>query len=349
MPSTPASTEPGATGRTAGGPQAAPLLSLRGLALAYASQGMRTQVLHGLDLDVARGECLGVVGESGSGKSQLLLALLGLSGAGAQLSGSVRHDGRELLGAPSDVMGAVRGRRIALVFQDALSALNPYLRIGAQLAEGMRHHLGLARTAARTRALELLAQVQVDEPAQRLRQYPHELSGGMRQRVLLALALSCEPDLLLLDEPTTALDVTVQAQLLALLRSLRARTGVSMVFVTHDLGLLAGIADRIAVMYAGHIVEVAPAAQLYARPLHPYTGGLLRSLPRPDRPLPARLPSIPGQPPEPGAQGAGCAFAPRCPLAVPACQHWPAERQVAGARVHCHRADAADLMDEAWP
>jgi len=329
-------------------PQGAPLLSLRALTLAYAQEGVRTQVLLGIDLELRPGECLGIVGESGSGKSQLLLALLGLSGAGAQLAGSVRYRGQELLGASPRLLATLRGRRIGLVFQDALSALNPYLRIGAQLAEVMRHHLGLGAAAARTRAAELHAQVQVDEPLLRLRQYPHELSGGMRQRVLLALALACEPDVLLLDEPTTALDVTVQAQLMALLRSLRTRTGVSMVFVTHDLGLLAGIADRIAVMYAGRIVEEAGAAQLYARPLHPYTGGLLRSLPLLDRPLPARLPSIPGQPPEPGAHPEGCAFAPRCPLALPQCLVVPPEREEAGARVACVRADAPGLMAEAW-
>jgi oligopeptide/dipeptide ABC transporter ATP-binding protein len=306
-------------------------------------------VLRGIDLELRAGECLGVVGESGSGKSQLLLALLGLSGAGAQSSGSARLRGQELVNASPSLLGAVRGRQIGLVFQDALSALNPYLRIGAQLAEVLQHHLGLGRAAAQARAAELLALVQVDEPSQRLRQYPHELSGGMRQRVLLALALAGEPEVLLLDEPTTALDVTVQAQLLALLRSLRASTGVAMVFVTHDLGLLAGIADRVAVMYAGRIVEEAPAARLYARPLHPYTGGLLRSLPLLDRPLPARLPSIPGQPPEPGALPPGCAFAPRCPLADARCQALPPERQEAGARVACFRTDAAGLMDEAWP
>ncbi len=338
MPSTPASTEaPGA-----------PLLSLRALALEYVHGGTSTRVLRGIDLDLRAGECLGIVGESGSGKSQLLLALLGLSGHGARLSGSVRYRGQELIGASARELAALRGRRIGLVFQDALGALNPYLRIGAQLAEVLRLHLGLGRAAALERAAGLLAQVQVDEPAQRLRQYPHELSGGMRQRVLLALALACGPDVLLLDEPTTALDVTVQAQLVALLRTLRERTGVAMVFVTHDLGLLAGIAGRIAVMYAGRIVEEAVAAQLYARPQHPYTGGLLRSLPQLDRPLPARLPSIPGQPPEPGSAPEGCAFAPRCPLALPLCAALPEERRVDDARVSCHRLDAPTLMDGAW-
>jgi oligopeptide/dipeptide ABC transporter ATP-binding protein len=325
-----------------------PLVSLRGLTLAYPHEGSSQPVLLGVDLRLEAGECLGVVGESGSGKSQLLLALLGLSGPGAQLAGSARYRGTELVGATPATLAGLRGRRIALVFQDALSALNPYLTIGAQLCESLAHHLRLGRSAARQRAIELLASVQLDQPALHLGQYPHELSGGMRQRVLLAIALSGEPELLLLDEPTTALDVTVQAQLLALLRELRARTGIAMVFVSHDLGVLAGIADRVAVMYAGRIVEEAAAAQLYARPLHPYTGGLLRSLPRLDQPLPARLPSIPGQPPEPGSRPTGCAFAPRCPLVQERCLLLPPLRLVGDARVACHREDAPALMAEAW-
>jgi oligopeptide/dipeptide ABC transporter ATP-binding protein len=347
MPSTPAIAE-AATVRGDPGAGDAPLLALRAVALAYPRAGEWLPVLQGVDLELRAGEALGIVGESGSGKSQLLLALLGLCGPGARLAGSARYRGTELLGAAPATLAAVRGRRIALVFQDALSALNPYLTIGAQLTEVLRLHLGLARGAARERAIALLGSVQLDEPAQRLGQYPHELSGGMRQRVLLALALAGEPEVLLLDEPTTAVDVTVQAQLLALLRELRARTRIAMVFVTHDLGVLAGIADRVAVMYAGRVVEEAAAAQLYARPLHPYTGGLLRSLPRLDQPLPQHLPSIAGQPPEPGAHLEGCAFAPRCPLVQARCRQQPAERQWQGARVCCHREDAADLMQEAW-
>jgi oligopeptide/dipeptide ABC transporter ATP-binding protein len=331
---------------------AAPLLALRGLTLAYPAAVGATQatqpVLRGVDLDLAPGECLGVVGESGSGKSQLLLALLGLSGPGALLAGSARYRGTELVGATAATLARVRGRRIGLVFQDALSALNPYLSVGTQLCEVLRHHLGLDGRAALARAAGLLASVQLPEPARCLGQYPHELSGGMRQRVLLAMALGAEPEVLLLDEPTTALDVTVQAQLLALLRELRARTGIAMLFVTHDLGVLAGIADRVAVMYAGRVVEEAPAAALYARPQHPYTGGLLRSLPRVDEPLPARMPSIPGQPPGPGAALPGCAFAPRCPLVQQRCGHEPPERRVGTARVACHREDAGELLREAW-
>jgi oligopeptide/dipeptide ABC transporter ATP-binding protein len=347
MPSTPATAEANAPARD---PPAgdAPLLALRGLTLDYPGQGEWLPVLRGVDLELRAGECLGVVGESGSGKSQLLLALLGLSGPGARLAGSARYRGTELLGAAPATLAGVRGRRIALVFQDALSALNPYLTIGSQLREVLALHLGLGSAAARARAIELLGCVRLDEPELCLGQFPHELSGGMRQRVLLALALAGEPDVLLLDEPTTALDVTVQAQLLALLRELRARTGIAMVFVTHDLGVLAGLADRVAVMYAGRVVEEAPAAQLYAQPLHPYTGGLLRSLPRLDQPLPHSLPCIAGQPPEPGAHPDGCAFAPRCPLVQQRCLQQPPERIVLGARVSCHREDAPTLMHEAW-
>jgi len=333
-----------------------PLLRVRGLDVTLgatartAAGGVRA--VDGLDLELAERECLGVVGESGSGKTQLLLALLGLSPPGARVAGSVSYRGEELLGAPRARLQALRGRRIAIVFQEAQSALNPYLSIATQLTEGPRRHLGLGRRAARTRAAELLALVQVDEPLARLRQYPHELSGGMRQRVLLAMALCCDPEILLLDEPTTALDVSVQAQVLAVLREVRARTGVAMLFVTHDLGALASSADRVAVMYAGRLVEQASAPELYATPLHPYTAGLLRSLPLLDRPLPERLPSIPGQPPDLAALPPGCAFAPRCPLRHERCATRPALLALedrAGARaLACHYDGPAAARAGAW-
>lgn len=314
------------------------LLQVRALSVDYGDGAGSLRAVDTLDLDLDAHECLGVVGESGSGKTALLLALLGLSPPAARVSGSVRYRGEELLGAPRARLQALRGRRIAIVFQEALSALNPYLTVAAQLTEGMRRQLALGRRAARARAAELLAMAQVDEPLARLRQYPHELSGGLRQRVLLAMALSCEPEILLLDEPTTALDVTVQAQVLDLLREVRARTGVATLFVTHDLGALASLADRVAVMYAGRLVEQASARELYATPLHPYTVGLLRSLPLLDRPPPARLPSIPGQPPDLTALPPGCAFAPRCPLRFERCVARPDLRaRTAGAHlVACH-------------
>jgi oligopeptide/dipeptide ABC transporter ATP-binding protein len=328
----------------------ASLLSVRALTVSFRGPAGEVRAVDGLDLDLEANACLGVVGESGSGKTQLLLALLGLSGTVARITGSVRYRGEELLGAPAARLDALRGRRIAMVFQEAMSALNPYLTIATQLTEGARRHLALGRRVAQARAAELLATVQVSEPLARLRQYPHELSGGLRQRVLIAMALMCEPEILLLDEPTTALDVTVQAQVLELLRAVRTRTGVATLLVTHDLGALAPLADRVAVMYAGRMVELAAAADLYAAPLHPYTAGLLRSLPRLDRPLPRRLPAIPGQPPDLAALPQGCAFAPRCPLRHERCTVRPQLRAPAAAvrTVACHFEGPAARISEVW-
>jgi oligopeptide transport system ATP-binding protein len=325
------------------------LLRARSLTVCYSSGGRELRALDAVDIDLTEHECLGVVGESGSGKTQLLLAVLGLLGPVARVSGSVAYRGEELVGSPAARLAALRGRRIAMVFQDALSALNPHLNVVTQLTEGARRHLQLGRRAAHARASELLANVQINEPARRLRQYPHELSGGMRQRVLIAMALMCDPEILLLDEPTTALDVTVQAQVLELLQVLRKRTGVASVFVTHDLAALAPMADRVAVMYAGRIVEQAPARSLYAAPYHPYTAGLLRSLPRLDLPLPVRLPAIPGQPPDLSQLPEGCAFAPRCPLVHDRCRERPALRtRPGGIKVACHLETGAEKISGAW-
>jgi oligopeptide/dipeptide ABC transporter ATP-binding protein len=325
------------------------LLRVRALTVSYGSAGREVHAVETLDLDLQEHECLGIVGESGSGKTQLLLALLGLLGPAARVSGSVCYRGEELLGAGPARLAALRGRRIAMVFQDALSALNPHLTVATQLTEGARWHLQLGRGAARARASELLSTVQINDPLQRLRQYPHELSGGMRQRVLIAMALMCDPEILLLDEPTTALDVTVQAQVLELLRAVRTRTGVATLLVTHDLAALASMAERIAVMYAGRIIEQAGSKDLYAAPRHPYTAGLLRSLPRLDLPLPARLPSIPGQPPDLTELPAGCAFAPRCPLVHEHCRERPALRLLPAAHAYaCHLNATAAQISEAW-
>ena len=337
------------TGMTAMVEARTPILQLRALGVSYGRDGHELRAVDTVDLDLGERECLGVVGESGSGKTQLLLSVLGLAPEGARLCGSIRYRGEELLGASPARLEAVRGRRIAIVFQDAMSALNPYLSIGTQLIEGARRQLGLGRRAALSRAAELLALVQIDAPAQRLRCYPHELSGGMRQRVLIAMALMCDPDILLLDEPTTALDVTVQAQVLDVLRGVRERSGVAMLFVTHDLGALASMADRVAVMYGGRIVELSPAPELYASPMHPYAAGLLRSLPRLDRPLPARLSSIAGQPPDLAALPVGCAFSPRCPLVHERCLTVPPLRDLAGERkVACHFSGSSAQVDAAW-
>jgi len=317
------------------------LLEVRDLAIEYRTPDGVVRAVRGVDLDVREREFVGIVGESGSGKSQLLLALLGLTSPGAVVSGSIRYGSEELVGAPAAVLNRIRGNRISMVFQDPMTALNPYLAIGTQLTEVLRLHRGFTRAAALARAAELLDAVQITEARRRLRQYPHELSGGMRQRVMIAMALACEPQILLADEPTTALDVTVQAQILELLRELRGRTGTAVVLVTHDLGIVAELADRIAVMYAGRIVEEAPVDTLFAASLHPYTDALKRSIPRIDLALPERMASIPGNPPNPARLPTGCAFAPRCGHRIERCtSELPPLREIAPAhRKACCRDD----------
>jgi oligopeptide transport system ATP-binding protein len=297
----------------------ASVLEVRDLTVSYPSASGRVRVVDDVSFDLAPGEFLGIVGESGSGKTQLLLSLLGLNGSKASISGSARYRGEQLIGTSERALARLRGARIGMIFQDPMTALNPYLTIGVQLTEGVRHHHGLNRRAARSRALELLESVHVPEPRQRLAQYPHELSGGMRQRAVIAMTLICEPDILLADEPTTALDVTVQAQILVLLRDLRARTRAALILVTHDLGVIAEVADRVAVMYAGRMVEQASAERLFADPRHPYTEALRGSIVELSGALPQRLPSIEGNPPDPAALPPGCAFAPRCPYAFDRC------------------------------
>jgi oligopeptide/dipeptide ABC transporter ATP-binding protein len=318
-----------------------PLLEVRNLAIEYRTPEGVVRAVRGVNLDVRPREFIGIVGESGSGKSQLLLALLGLSAPGAVVTGSVRHGGTELVGAGAAVLNRIRGNRISMVFQDPMTALNPYLTVGTQITEVLRLHRGLGHRAALARAAELLDAVQITEARRRLRQYPHELSGGMRQRVMIAMALACEPGILLADEPTTALDVTVQAQILELLRALRARTGTAVVLVTHDLGIVAELADRIAVMYAGRFVEEAPVDTLFAASRHPYTEALKRSIPRIDGALPERLATIPGQPPSPARLPPGCAFAPRCAFRIERCVREvpPLQDLGGGHRKACVRDD----------
>jgi oligopeptide transport system ATP-binding protein len=295
-------------------------LEIRGLSVGYRSDHGLIEAVRDVDLDVAAGEFLGIVGESGSGKTQLLLSVLGLSAPGATLRGSVRYRGQELLGLGTGALNEVRGNRISMVFQDPMTALNPYLRVGRQITEVLQVHRGSSARAAEQRAIETLKSVHIPDAARRMRQYPHELSGGMRQRVMIAMALIAEPEILLADEPSTALDVTVQAQILSLFQELRARTGTAIVLVTHDLGVIAEVADRVAVMYAGRIMEQAPVHELFAHPRHPYTEALQQSIPRIDTPRPARLPSIGGAPPNPAALPAGCAFAPRCIYRMSVCE-----------------------------
>jgi ABC-type microcin C transport system duplicated ATPase subunit YejF len=260
------------------------LLQIRSLAVHYpAPHGQATgavPALSGVDLDVAAGECLGLVGESGSGKTAILLSILGLLSPNARLGGSIRFHGDELAGMPLKRLNRIRGTRIAMIFQDPMSALNPYMRIIDQLSEVPRVHGGLSRRDAEQRALEMLQAVHIGEPRRRAEQYPHELSGGMRQRVMIAMALIAEPELILADEPTTALDVTVQAQILALLQELRERTGAALLLVTHDLAIVAQLADRVGVMRHGQIVEQAGCVALFEQPQHEYTRSLLAAMPR---------------------------------------------------------------------
>ncbi|MDT0412458.1 ABC transporter ATP-binding protein [Streptomyces sp. DSM 41979] len=302
-----------------------PLLSVRDLTVSF--RGGAEEAVRGVSFELRRGEVLGLVGESGSGKSLTALAVLGLPPGGARVSGSVRLDGTELVGAPSRELDRVRGRRIAMVFQDPLSAFTPVYRIGEQLAEAVRVHTPVSKAVAAERAVELLDLVGIPEPRRRAEAFPHEFSGGMRQRAMIAMAVAHDPDVLLADEPTTALDVTVQAQVLDVLRTAREATGAALLLVSHDLGVIAGTADRVAVMYAGRLVESAPVDELFARPAMPYTLGLLGAVPRPGAPL---VP-LPGTPPRPGARPDGCPFAPRCPLATDECRrHEPELTPLAG-------------------
>ncbi len=310
-----------------------PLVSIRGLRVAFRG----AVALHGIDLDVLPGESLGLVGESGCGKSVTWLAALGLLPRTALVSGSVTLAGEEILNAAPEVLDRVRGGRIAVIFQDPASSLNPVQRVGRQVAEAVRLHQGMEEP--RAEALRLLDQVGIPDAARRVDAYPHELSGGQNQRVMIAMALAGRPELLVADEPTTALDVTIQAGILDLLRRLQADTGMALVLISHDLGVVAETCSRVCVMYAGRIVEAAPSAALFAGPAHPYAAGLLAALPAMTGPR-HRLTAIPGGVPEPGRLPPGCAFAPRCSQAIAACDDAvPALRQVgAGRLAACIRA-----------
>ncbi len=318
----------------------APLLEIRGLSVALGAAGQRVPVVEDLSLRLPAGRVLCVVGESGSGKSVTALAAMGLLEPGRSVVTADRMalDGIDLLALDEGGWRALRGGRMAMVFQEPMTSLNPVFTIGEQIAEALRVHTGLPRQAARSRALEALREVGISAPETRLDAYPHELSGGMRQRAMIAMALVCEPTLLIADEPTTALDVTVQAQILALLADLRDRRRMAILLITHNLGVVAETADEVAVMYAGRIVERAPATSLFRDAQHPYTLALLGAMPE----SAARgqpLSPIPGRMPAPGTAPPGCRFAPRCPFAGPDCAETPPLREIAqGHDVACHRA-----------
>ena len=299
-----------------------PLLELAELTISLPTESGTVEAVRGMSLAIEPGETLGIVGESGSGKTMLALSVLGLLPGAAQVAGSIKLDGAELLGASQAQWQRVRGNRVAMVFQDPMTALNPMYTIGWQVAECIRLHRKGGRAAAWARAVELLGDVGLPDPARIARRYPHELSGGMRQRVVIAMAIANEPELLIADEPTTALDVTVQAQILDMLRAIRRRTGAAMILISHDLGVVAGVADRVLVMYAGKAVEVGRVDDVFARPAMPYTAGLLASLPSLDR-RNERLTFIKGIPPSGFGYGPGCAFAPRCPIAAEPCAVQP--------------------------
>ena len=299
-----------------------PLLDVRDLQTQFSTSGGVVRAVDGVSWDVRAGETVALVGESGCGKSVSALSVMRLvsAPAGRIVGGEVRFKGRDLLGLSDEEMRKIRGRDIAMIFQEPMTSLNPVLTIGRQLTESLEIHLGMTPEQARARAGEILGLVGIADADRRLRQYPHQFSGGMRQRIMIAMAVACHPSLILADEPTTALDVTIQAQILELMKDLSRRFGVAMLIITHNLGVVARYADRVNVMYAGRIIERGTARELYANPRHPYTLGLLRSVPRLDEPRRARLDPIEGQPPDLTRLPSGCAFTPRCAISVERCR-----------------------------
>jgi oligopeptide/dipeptide ABC transporter ATP-binding protein len=299
---------------------AEPLLEVKDLKVSFRTEDGIVRAVDGISFTVAEGEVVGIVGESGSGKSVTMMSVMRLiTDPNAIYEGEILYKGRNLMGVSQDAMREVRGEEIAMIFQDPMTSLNPVYTIGWQIEEQLNEHNELKKGQARRRATELLAQVGIPKPEQRIDDYPHQFSGGMRQRAMIALALSCNPDLLIADEPTTALDVTIQAQILELIKNLKRDFGSAVVLITHDLGVVADIADRILVMYAGRIVEEGDKEQVFYDPQHPYTWGLLGSIARLDRPRTRRLTAIAGQPPSLINRPRGCSFRPRCPQAFDRC------------------------------
>jgi peptide/nickel transport system ATP-binding protein len=328
----------------------APLLAVENLKTWFYTRDGVVRAVDGVSFSVQAGETLAIVGESGCGKSVTSLSILRLiaSPPGRTLAGRIIFEGTDLLSLPEAEMRKVRGDRISMIFQEPMTSLNPVLSIGRQIAETLQLHRHLGHAAAIARAIELLHLVKIPEPERRVAQYPHQLSGGMRQRVMIAMALACDPRLLIADEPTTALDVTIQAQILDLMRELQAKTGAAIVLITHDLGVVAEMAQRVVVMYAGRIVEQAPVKELFARPRHPYTQGLMKSIPRlgeiekqGETGTRRRLAEIPGMVPSLKQEIAGCIFAPRCAYATERCrsEYPPLEQKPPGHYVACWEAD----------
>ncbi|HKU97768.1 MAG TPA: ABC transporter ATP-binding protein [Vineibacter sp.] len=324
----------------------ATLLEVRDLRTEFSTAGGIVRAVDGVSWDVRAGETVALVGESGCGKSVSALSIMGLVSqpAGRITGGRILFKDRDLLALSEEEMRQVRGREIAMVFQEPMTSLNPVLTVGRQITEACEIHLGYSEAQARARAIEVLGLVGIPDAARRLRQYPHQFSGGMRQRLMIAIALSCSPDLILADEPTTALDVTIQAQILDLMKDLSRQVGAATLIITHNLGVVARYADRVNVMYAGRIVERGTAREIYANPRHPYTLGLLRSVPRLDEPKRERLAPIQGQPPDLTRLPRGCAFAPRCAYAIDRCrQEAPPLQSVGGA--HLSACWVADTLD----
>jgi peptide/nickel transport system ATP-binding protein len=325
---------------------AEPLLEIRGLKTHFATDDGMVQAVDGVDLVIGRGETVGVVGESGCGKTVTALSVLKLIAMppGKIVAGEIRWQGRDLVPLGGAAMDAIRSKEIAIVFQEPMTSLNPVYTVGEQIAEVLRRHEGLGRRAALDKTVEMLRLVQIPNPARRVQDYPHQFSGGMRQRVMIAMALACNPQLLIADEPTTALDVTIQAQILDLLTELKQRLGMAVMLITHAMGVVAETAERVVVMYAGKVIEEAPVAELFKRPLHPYTQGLIRSIPRIDRAAThkTRLEAIGGVVPSLIAPPPGCRFAPRCRYARAACTETvPALREIApGHKSSCLYAES---------